>query len=90
MRPTRVNPEIQTLRICNTWSEVSRNHVDTAICCFLADGALPLRHTDFPNTDAVHLEENYRSSGAILAASLAVVSQGEIFQEFLAFCSDSD
>ena len=33
-------------------------------------------HTDFPSTDAVHLEENYRSTGAILAASLAVVQQG--------------
>ncbi len=30
---------------------------------------------DFPETDAVYLEENYRSSGAILAASLAIVSQ---------------
>jgi DNA helicase-2/ATP-dependent DNA helicase PcrA len=32
---------------------------------------------DFPETAAVHLEENYRSTGAILAASLAVVSQGK-------------
>lgn len=32
---------------------------------------------DFPATKAIHLEENYRSTGAILAASHSIVSQGE-------------
>lgn len=30
---------------------------------------------DFPETEAIYLEQNYRSTGAILAASLAIVSQ---------------
>lgn len=32
---------------------------------------------DFPGTEAVYLEENYRSTGSILAASLAIVSQDD-------------
>ncbi|KAJ2926931.1 hypothetical protein H1R20_g10172, partial [Candolleomyces eurysporus] len=32
---------------------------------------------DFPNTTQIFLEENYRSTGAILEASLAIVSQDE-------------
>lgn len=33
---------------------------------------------DFKGVKAIHLEENYRSTGAILAASHAVVTQGEL------------
>ncbi len=32
---------------------------------------------DFDNVQAIYLEENYRSTGAILAASHSIVSQGE-------------
>ena len=33
-------------------------------------------HLDFPTTQRLLLEENYRSTGSILAASLAIVAQG--------------
>lgn len=32
--------------------------------------------TDFPGTEAIYLEQNYRSTGSILSASHSVVSQG--------------
>lgn len=32
---------------------------------------------DYPDTEEVHLEQNYRSTGAILDASLAIVTQGK-------------
>ncbi|KAJ9120580.1 hypothetical protein QFC22_002509 [Naganishia vaughanmartiniae] len=35
------------------------------------------RAADYPNTVEVHLEQNYRSTGAILDASLAIVKQGK-------------
>ena len=37
----------------------------TDICC-----------VDFPRTQQIFLEENYRSTGSILSACLAIVSQG--------------
>lgn len=32
---------------------------------------------DFDNVKAIYLEENYRSTGSILAASHSIVTQGE-------------
>ena len=32
---------------------------------------------DFPGAEAIHLEENYRSTGAVLAAAHSIVSQGK-------------
>lgn len=34
---------------------------------------------DFPTTQVVNLEENYRSSGAIVDASIAVMSMGTFY-----------
>lgn len=36
------------------------------------------READFPSTESILLEENYRSTASILKASLAIVSQGEM------------
>ena len=38
----------------------------------------PHLRQDFPNSVQIFLEENYRSTGAILASSLAIVSQGTL------------
>ena len=35
-----------------------------------------LRSVDFPTTEQIFLEQNYRSTGSILSASLAIVAQG--------------
>jgi len=32
--------------------------------------------TLFPTTEQIYLEDNYRSTGAILAASIAIISEG--------------
>jgi DNA helicase-2/ATP-dependent DNA helicase PcrA len=32
----------------------------------------------FPETKQIYLEDNYRSTGAILAASIAIISEGAI------------
>jgi DNA helicase II / ATP-dependent DNA helicase PcrA len=39
----------------------------------------PMRQfkTDFPKTEQILLEDNYRSTGSILDLSLAIVGQGE-------------
>ncbi|QRW22246.1 UvrD-helicase domain protein [Rhizoctonia solani] len=34
---------------------------------------------DFPGTNTIYLEENYRSTGSIVSSSLAIVSQGTLF-----------
>lgn len=39
---------------------------------------------DFPGVTQVYLEENYRSTGSILKASLAIVSQGACVQRHFA------
>lgn len=33
---------------------------------------------DFPGVEAIYLEENYRSTGSILDAAHAIVSQGQL------------
>lgn len=43
---------------------------------------------DFPETEQIFLEENYRSTGAILAISHAIVSQGEFQQTTLIQMTD--
>ncbi|KAJ9105527.1 hypothetical protein QFC21_001898 [Naganishia friedmannii] len=52
---------------------------DQAIYGWRAADIENLQHMkkDYPNTVEVHLEQNYRSTGAILAASLAIVTQGK-------------
>ncbi|KAG2149079.1 P-loop containing nucleoside triphosphate hydrolase protein, partial [Suillus bovinus] len=35
---------------------------------------------DFPNVTQIMLEQNYRSAGSILATSLAIISQGELYR----------
>ena len=37
-------------------------------------------YLDFPDTQQILLEQNYRSTGAILATSIAIVSQGTPFR----------
>jgi DNA helicase II / ATP-dependent DNA helicase PcrA len=32
----------------------------------------------FPGTKQIYLEDNYRSTGAILAASIAIISEGDV------------
>jgi DNA helicase-2/ATP-dependent DNA helicase PcrA len=43
----------------------------------IGNDGLPREQPDFPETVQVFLEENYRSTGAILEASLEIVSQGK-------------
>lgn len=38
---------------------------------------LSVASVEYPDTEEVHLEQNYRSTGSILNASLAIVTQGE-------------
>ena len=42
----------------------------------LSDALLPY-FADFPNTQQIYLETNYRSTASILAASMAIISQGK-------------
>jgi len=51
-------------------------------------GFLLIVALDFPDTTQIFLEENYRSTGAILEASLAIVSQGMLVPFFSASSHD--
>ena len=43
---------------------------------------IPHKLLDFPGTQQIFLVENYRSTGSILASSLAIVAQGSSFFTF--------
>lgn len=49
--------------------------------CKIVDFGTEFRSTllDFQNTRQIFLEQNYRSTGAILVASIAIISQGKTF-----------
>ncbi|KAG8724489.1 hypothetical protein FRC09_018091 [Ceratobasidium sp. 395] len=62
--------------ICNQCSKRYRSHE-------LEEDAASFKHSDLPGTHEILLEENYRSTASILAASHAIIKQAEE-SEFIA------
>ena len=62
----------QRLKILRRWELV-------CLLDFLFNKPRAYKLLDFPGTQQIFLVENYRSTGSILASSLAIVAQGSHF-----------